>query len=193
MDIDKYPEISVELFYSKPTTTPRGIFAAKSKVVHEKSTRQLKETVKLAKSSPIRKAREKNQEISGSERKRKALVDASKDVIKKAKLEIENAAPIDNNNNSLKDPARVSKRKRSPQPFKIFVSKNLDDNNNINDNSYDDLEKSIKDYEENAPKHAKMEKDKKSDLPAQYLGSNVSFDDGNYSSIVLKPVNKFLL
>lgn len=191
MDINNYPEISVELFYSKPATTPRSIFETKAKVVHEESTRQSKKTEKLAKSSSVRKARENKQGISGNERKRKALVDAPKVLIKKAKLEVEDAAPIDENNNSLQDPAatRMSKRKRSP--FKIFVSKNLDDNNNI---SYDDLEKSIKDYDENAPKHAKIEKEKKSDLPAQYFGSNVSFDDGNYSSIVLNTyLNQFFL
>lgn len=168
MDIDKYPEISVDLFYSKSVTTPRCIAGTKAKTVHEQLPGGVQEAVKFAKSSSIKKERV-------NERKRNVFTDTSKIQSKKAKLESDNAVLVDHNYNILKDPAQ---HKRS-KPFTIFLSKNIDDDSD--DDSDDEMEKSIKDYEENALKHDKVEKKKKSELPARYLSSNISFHEGIFN------------
>lgn len=163
--IDLYKAIPCDLFYSKPTITPPQDIKEQIKIEKPKQTKR-----DATKKVVIKKAPKSKKNF---QRKMKATKELMKSIEETPLIEeSEHQIELDMNANEI--PAAMKKIKKIPKNFKIFLSKNTDDEMF---DSESELEKSIQDYKDNfeAPTVEKFQR-KNNELPA--INSNDSFGHG---------------
>lgn len=177
MDIDKYPEIPASVFYSTHTQ-PNDNLKLKLKIYVPPNNKRGRRPNILRKSKEIKK----EVDLNGNSLKKSLLNDSLKNHIEKHdELTDDQQKYIKSTKCKVLSEKNINKKSTNSNSYKIYSSKNtnhLDDDNE----SSDELEKSIKDFDEyrEVPISEKKTPKPPAQLPSQYLGSNISFDDGKF-------------